>query len=167
MSFSTSIDSVSTYTITATVDNPNFGTITPAGETIVEEGGSVTYTITPFETHRISDVLVNEISQGEITTYTFENVQADGTIHAVFGSVGIYDFRFYDLRVYPNPTTGQLTITNYELGITNVEIFDMVGKKIQSKIVNLKSKIELDISHLANGIYFLRVDGKMVKVVKQ
>jgi hypothetical protein len=48
-----------------------------------------------------------------------------------------------------------------------VEIFDVVGKLQHfGKSEIGQSEIVLDISHLANGLYFLKVDGKMVKVVK-
>jgi hypothetical protein len=70
------------------------------------------------------------------------------------------------LIIYPNPTTGQLRIKNYELREnTNVEIYDIVGKKLS--IFNFQlSTNEIDISHLANGIYFLKIGEKMFKVIK-
>lgn len=69
------------------------------------------------------------------------------------------------LRAYPNPTTGKLRIMNYELREGSmVEIYDAYGKK-QAQIKNPRA--EIDISHLPTGIYFLNVDGKTVKVVKQ
>jgi len=70
------------------------------------------------------------------------------------------------LRIYPNPTNGQLTIDNGELTIENVEVYNIVGQKLQSKIVNLQSKIEIDVSHLASGLYFLKVDNKTFKIIK-
>ena len=81
------------------------------------------------------------------------------------------------LNVYPNPTTGQLRITNYgsttltdqnrTLSGAEVEIYDIYGKKHVSHFTFHNSHIEIDISHLANGMYFLKVDGKMMKVVKE
>ena len=38
------------------------------------------------------------------------------------------------VTVYPNPTTGELRITNYELGIKNIEFFDIYGRKQISDI---------------------------------
>jgi hypothetical protein len=71
------------------------------------------------------------------------------------------------LRVYPNPTSNQLRIENYELRMGDIAIYDVVGKLQQSKIVNLQSEISIDISHLANGLYFLKVGDKTVKVIKE
>ena len=75
-------------------------------------------------------------------------------------------YQNHDIKIYPNPTTGQLTIDNGELIIENVEIYNVMGQLLQSKIVNLQSKIEIDISHLAKGMYFLKVGNKVVRFVK-
>ena len=61
-----------------------------------------------------------------------------------------------DILIYPNPATNQLSIINYQLSIEEIEIYDVVGKKIFSQISNLKSQISIDISHLKNGIYFIK-----------
>ena len=68
-----------------------------------------------------------------------------------------------NIKIYPNPTTGQLRITNYELREnTVIEIFDIYGKKFPS----FGGAGVVDISHLANGMYFLKIDNKTVKVIK-
>ena len=74
-----------------------------------------------------------------------------------------------DLRftIYPNPTSGELRIENGELRITNVEIFDVYGKRHEgAKARKGEGEIVLNISHLPAGIYFLRIDGQTVKVIK-
>ncbi|KUK93585.1 MAG: Uncharacterized protein XE05_0996, partial [Thermotogales bacterium 46_20] len=73
---------IKTYTITATAGAN--GTITPSGEAVVEHGQSQQFTITPDKGYRISDVLVNGVSVGAVSSYTFENVTQDHTIHASF-----------------------------------------------------------------------------------
>jgi hypothetical protein len=73
------------HTITATC-NEN-GSIDPKGASIVVEGGSLTYSITPNERYSIETVLINgendptAVSTG---TYTFTEVNSDQTIHATF-----------------------------------------------------------------------------------
>ena len=72
------------------------------------------------------------------------------------------------LRVYPNPTSNQLRITNYELQEnTEIQIFDIVGKRQNAECRKAESEITIDISHLANGLYFLKIDNKTVKIVKE
>jgi len=83
------------------------------------------------------------------------------------GKTGIADANAINpIQIYPNPTNGQLTINNEQLTIKNVELFDFVGKKLVSQFTIHNSLIEIDISHLANGMYFLKVDNKMFKIIK-
>ena len=66
--------------------------------------------------------------------------------------------------IYPNPTTGKLTIDNGQLKIENIEIYDIVGRKIVNCPLSIDNSI--DVSHLANGLYFLKIGNKTVKVIK-
>ncbi|MCL2132031.1 MAG: leucine-rich repeat protein, partial [Lentimicrobiaceae bacterium] len=89
----------------------------------------------------------------------------------VFSNVGIVETRHAaSLRIYPNPNTGKLTVVGSQLSETGgeVEIYDVVGQVVSASAVFPQStKIEIDISHLAAGLYFLKVDGKTYKVVKE
>jgi hypothetical protein len=53
-------------------------------------------------------------------------------------NVGIDELRItnYELRVYPNPTRGELRINNEQLTMNNVEVYDVFGRKqkAESKI---------------------------------
>ena len=71
------------------------------------------------------------------------------------------------ITVYPNPTTGQLRITNYELRIDNVEIFDVMGKKLSSHHLIPTSSNQLDISRFPAGIYFLKMTTETEIVTKK
>jgi hypothetical protein len=74
------------------------------------------------------------------------------------------------LQIYPNPTKGQLTMDNGQLTMEYVEIYDISGRKLQTIKVLETSKV-LDVSHLANGIYLIKVKTKqgetMRKIVKK
>jgi PKD repeat protein len=60
------------------------GTIAPSGEVTVTYGANQAFTITPNTGYHITDVVVDTVSQGAITTYTFNNVVATHTISASF-----------------------------------------------------------------------------------
>lgn len=77
-----------TYVITATAGEG--GTITPSGMVQVREGNNQTFAIAPNAGYQILDVLVDGVSQGPLTTYTFENVRSNHTIHASFGPIAAY-----------------------------------------------------------------------------
>jgi len=65
------------------------------------------------------------------------------------------------ITIYPNPTTGELRITNYELrDNSTIEVYDVLGRKQKAEgkfPSNLEGSGEVDISHLPAGIYFLRI----------
>ena len=63
------------------------GTITPSTLQTVNYGGSATFTIAATPYYRIMDVKVDGMSQGAITSYTFNNVTADHVIAATFEKI--------------------------------------------------------------------------------
>jgi len=72
-----------------------------------------------------------------------------------------------NILLYPNPTTGQLTINSEQLTINNVEIFDVFGKKLLSHTVNLTPHTVLDIAHLSAGVYFVKIHTEKGEVVRK
>jgi hypothetical protein len=83
------------------------------------------------------------------------------------------------ITVYPNPTTGQLTIENGKWKMENVEIFDVYGRNVETKFPSNSLEgwqpqadgVVLNISHLPAGVYFVKILTEkgvvMKKVVKQ
>ncbi len=71
-----------TYTINSTADSN--GTISPSGNITVNYGSNQTFIITPDTGYHIKDVLVDNISVGSVSTYTFESVKANHTISVTF-----------------------------------------------------------------------------------
>ena len=72
-----------------------------------------------------------------------------------------------NIMLYPNPTAGQLTIESAELKIERVEILDILGRVLDNfQFSTLNSQLNIDVSHLASGAYFLKVDNKVVKIIK-
>ena len=69
------------------------------------------------------------------------------------------------LRVYPNPTNSQLRIENYELRDGEIEIYDVVGRVVVETL-RATSLPVIDISHLENGLYFLKIGDKTIKIIK-
>jgi hypothetical protein len=74
--------SVRTYTITASAGTG--GTISPSGTVSLTYGGGQPFTIAATGGYSISDVRIDGISQGAISSYTFNNVTSNHTISASF-----------------------------------------------------------------------------------
>lgn len=69
-------------------------------------------------------------------------------------------------RVFPNPSNGRITI-KHKNTISLIEVFNVFGEK-QIEVDSHKSEnIELDLSHLNNGIYFIHLsDGNIKRIEK-
>jgi hypothetical protein len=81
------------YTIAASAHEN--GSISPAGNVVINEGDAITFTITPDAGYIVYRVYVNGGNMGSIESYTFENVSRDCEIVAYF----VKD---------PNPTKGDI-----------------------------------------------------------
>jgi len=63
-----------------------------------------------------------------------------------------------NLILYPNPATDYITVNNQELK----EVYDLMGV-----MVIRTSDVEIDVNHLASGIYNLRVLNRNIKFIKK
>jgi len=66
-------------------------------------------------------------------------------------------------KLYPNPTSSLITITNSENIINTIEIISFTGKVIFTKNNNTTKKIIIDISNFESGIYLIKINNKSVK----
>ena len=70
------------YTLTASAQTG--GSISPSGASSLFATGSKTYTIKASDGYAIGDVLVDGVSVGAVTSYSFQNLSANHTISASF-----------------------------------------------------------------------------------
>jgi Putative binding domain, N-terminal len=76
--------SASTAAFTVTASAGTGGSISPSGAVSVRAGASQTFTITPSSRYRISSVIVDGVSKGTVSRFTFSNVNANHAIRATF-----------------------------------------------------------------------------------
>lgn len=64
--------------------------------------------------------------------------------------------------IFPNPVSGQITISAANFNLTSIQIFNVAGVVVCSESVNTKvSDYKLDISSLLKGLYLVRIsDGE-------
>jgi hypothetical protein len=152
------ITTVQQYTITATAGAN--GAINPNADIIVNSASNQTFLFIPDDNYIVEQVLVDEKPVSIFNNYyTFTNITNNHTIYVTFAPINdiptVTDKR--TIVIYPNPTTGLLTITNYDLQITNVEIFDIYGRKQKAESRKQNTEWLMDLSNLPRGIYFARI----------
>ncbi len=101
------------YTIKATAGKG--GSISYEGSKDVKKGSDITYTITPDRGYKISDVYVNGRSKGDISKYTFKDVDSDNKIEAEFVKEKKDDIPFTD--VYETDSFYDAVVDVYKKGL--------------------------------------------------
>jgi len=77
-----------------------------------------------------------------------------------------------NIVIYPNPSQGKFTISNPNNTITAIEVFDVLGKKIEKlQLTSQGNTATFDLSAYANGVYIVKIatskDNIVKRVVKQ
>ena len=102
------------------------------------------------------------------SSHTYFGYKVTAT-YVKFNHVGIADIlQNNKFLVYPNPTQNSFFIEFKN--VSTVKLYDMLGKEVLTQ--NANGKTEINISHLSQGIYNVKVfsDGKTIgnsKIVKQ
>lgn len=79
--------------------------------------------------------------------------------------VGVGENMIYKIDVYPNPAKDQITITGIENVACNIEMLNIKGQKVLE--VKHSEGNAIDVSMLEQGVYFVRIYGEEVNVVRK
>ncbi|MES2589498.1 MAG: T9SS type A sorting domain-containing protein [Bacteroidota bacterium] len=139
--------------------------------------GMVTLTASGATTLTWDNAVVNAVAfnaPAVTTTYTVTGTDVNNCSNTdqvtinVTDCAGLTEQENSFLNVYPNPTTGILNIS-----IENTEIFntinvkDQLGRNVMNTMTLTNNSLNIDLSKLANGNYFVEFSGKeKVSVVK-
>jgi hypothetical protein len=70
------------------------------------------------------------------------------------------------IGLFPNPTSQQLTI-DYNQAVKQLSIVNLLGQSLKTLEINASGRMDVDVSELPQGVYFLRINEKeMMKFVK-
>jgi hypothetical protein len=141
------------YTITATAGTG--GSISPSGSASVAYGNDKTYTIAPNDGYEIEDVLVDGVSVGAVSTYTFENVKKAHTITASFKEIETADTE--TVNPFTDVETDDWFYENvlyvYENGLmtgTGSDMFNPDGTMTRAMIVTVLYRMSGDTGSYTN-----------------
>ncbi len=83
----------------------------------------------------------------------------------------IGDVRYETLVVYPNPSSTRIDV-RYEIRDkrnASIELYNTLGQRMYSSHISSatadKSPISIDVSNIPKGVYYLRVENQVVKVI--
>ena len=144
---------LNSYTISATADPAEGGTVSGEGE--YEYGSTCTLTATANENyifvHWTKD---NEpVSTDSIITFT---VSGDASYVAHFEYYDGIEANLTDCMIYPNPFATTVII-EAEKEIKSVGVYDIFGRLVKHQEA-FGFRLDLDLSELSEGTYLLRID---------
>jgi hypothetical protein len=70
------------------------------------------------------------------------------------------------LQIYPNPVTNGIFFVETHNQTQQIEICDLIGKLVHTQQIT-GTKTEINISHLSDGVYIVRIGDVLAKIVKQ
>jgi hypothetical protein len=76
---------------------------------------------------------------------------------ADFNTVGIKDFEINKIYVYPNPVKQILNIQGSFTTSDKVFLYDVCDREIPFTVKQTQNVLQIDVSGLSNGIYFLKI----------
>ena len=142
------------------------GIITPSGTVTVAHGANQSFAMIPDAGYEIQDVYIDGNSVGALTSYTFTNVTANHYIHVTFVHVdGVDDNNILSVVVYPNPTSGEVTIECE--GLSHIRIVNTFGQTVYNADHEGNQAV-IDLSQMAKGIYMMHIEangGQMVRKI--
>jgi hypothetical protein len=105
------------------------------------------------------------------TTYSLQGTDSFGctSVSQIVVNVdectGLNSNTLGSLSVYPNPTNGMVTVTS-SAPIQNVQLIDVTGRIVLAQDGVNASATDLNISHLAAGVYYIQVNAAGTNVIK-
>jgi len=96
--------------------------------------------------------------------FTVSSAGWDITVSCV--SLSNTEFSEDSITLYPNPVYNQLNITS-DVGLSNLIILDINGRKISEEQLNQQLNITADLSLLSSGIYFMKLQAENSSVIKR
>lgn len=94
-----------------------------------------------------------------------ENCTDTSVLKVNIGTTGINDIKNSNIKIYPNPTNNIINIERLNKNENNnIQIFDMQGKLVITKIFT--EKVMIDLSELDNGVYVIKIGEVAQRIVK-
>jgi len=127
---------------------------------------NVTVTTNPYT---ITDLTPETAYQAQIIAHCVNGVNSDATEVITFTTLpdGINDYVLDNsTTLYPNPTTGIITVHSSQFTVNTVNVYDVYGKLLMSVEVS-GNVATIDATSFAAGVYFAKVETEKGVVTKR
>lgn len=95
----------------------------------------------------------------------YDDKSSVGIVELYDLELNIVENEFADYNIYPNPAKDFVKVSANNGQLSSVKVYNVTGVMIEQIEVYSK-EIEINISDYNPGVYFLNIDGKVVKIIK-
>ncbi len=117
--------------------------------------GYITFKIKPKPGYAVGDIINNAAS----IYFDFNPAIVTNVFSTQFVALGVNQYNSNDFVCYPNPTSGEVTVSlaNNQDALSSIVVYDLLGKTIRSVKSNNTVTETIDLSDLNSGMYFIEV----------
>lgn len=126
--------------------------------------GQIPYDTAPITT-TITDIKIEGTITIEISGDAADRVAIDDLSWTCFVSVSVEDFELNQISIHPNPVENQLNIQLKNSKQTQIDIFNILGKRVFSQTIQQSQSIQLD--KLQSGIYLMTLTQGNATITKK
>ena len=155
--------------LTATVDHtdvtltwqqePNTATEWQINYRLATESNWSTVTATTT-TYTLTDLTANAQYVANVVAHCTNGLTSDESNTVTFetNNIGVEDYLSKAVTLYPNPATEMVSVSvsDANIMITGVEVYNVYGQLINT-IVSTENPLRINVSGLADGMYYVRV----------
>ncbi|MCC6701720.1 MAG: proprotein convertase P-domain-containing protein [Fluviicola sp.] len=105
---------------------------------------------------------------GNYAVQVTSNGCTDTSSCVAYNSVGIEDYSDVAIQLYPNPTTGLITVSfGIDIPVQEMNVTDVTGRLVRAEQAFTASSINIDLTKEAQGIYFMNIQiGGKIQTMK-
>ena len=150
------------------------GSIYPSGYIVKPDNDTIDFTIIPISGYGLEAIMLDNrqvmpslVTSNNDGTYSYRYGTNGGshTIYAKFErQTGIETVDKSVMVIYPNPSSGTINIEVSQKG--KAELYDVRGKRVAAIDLNAGHNT-MDLSNMPKGIYIIRHQGNVTKIVKK
>ena len=135
-------------------------------------GEWVTVLVTGYPSYSISGLVNGELYEIRVQAVCDGGVTSEWSaiLTATATNSGIEDWLENSVTLFPNPAKEvinvECTMNNVQFEVETVEVYDVYGKWVNTVVVN-ENPIRINVSNLADGMYFVRVTTEKGAVTKR
>lgn len=109
---------------------------------------------------RFMFVATDSVSAGVTGTWVEAAVDDIEILELGNGPTGVNEINTLESAVYPNPANAEVTILSPEKGKMSYVLTSSIGERVlqQTENTDLNNKVKLNVSGLASGFYFLKLE---------